>query len=232
MHRIPCARSLPPHRACLVPVAVGLALVLTAPGVLAQCQTNQNCWPPLGVTCAYPAPGPIFYPGSPGPFGIRNGLLHDPSACAPMPPQGGVPINSFFDIFVELDLSTNGGTNWTPHSLSPRPSGVRILPPVPVGPDLVFSTEMLQLDLSGGSLPAGVMIRESPTLQSTGQIRQRDLGGGQYSVDSFFDIFTELSFDGGQSWFPSNQPLHTTTIERSPTPSRASTWGTVKVLYR
>jgi len=223
------ARSPHHRRWALCVLAAGLALVLAAPSVLAQCQTNQNCWPPPGG-CAYPAPGPVFYPGTPGPMGIRNGELSDPSACAPLPPQGGSQIDSFFDIVVIIELTTDGGTNWTPYALPPRPSTVRIQPPIPSGPDLFFDTEMLQLDLSGGGMP--VMIRESPTLPSTGRITQRDLGGGQYQLDSFFDVFTELSLDGGQSWFPSNQPLHTTTIDKSPTPTRASTWGTVKVLYR
>ncbi|MDP6547194.1 MAG: PEP-CTERM sorting domain-containing protein, partial [Phycisphaerae bacterium] len=30
-----------------------------------------------------------------------------------------------------------------------------------------------------------------------------DLGGGLYHIDSFFDVFTELSVDGGANWIPS-----------------------------
>ena len=67
-----------------------------------------------------------------------------------------------------------------------------------------FDTEMLQLDLSGG----GVMIRESPTLASTGSTRITDMGGGVFHIDSFFDIFTELSLDGGQTWTPSIGSTH------------------------
>ncbi len=231
MHLAHSIRPLHRARPAVAAVAVGLALALAAPSVFAQCQTNQNCWPPPGG-CAYPAPGPIFYPGSPGPVGIQNAILYDPNACAPMPPQGGVPIDSFFDIFVELELSTNGGTNWTPYSLPLRPSTVRIQPPTPVLPDLVFDTEMLQLDLTGGGMPGGTLIRESPTLPSVGRTAQRNIGGGLYRIDSFFDVFTELSLDGGQTWMPSNQPLHITTIDNLPTPNRASTWGTLKVMYR
>ena len=36
------------------------------------------------------------------------------------------------------------------------------------------------------------------------------MGGGLFKIDSFFDIFTELSLDNGASWLPStdnqNQP--------------------------
>jgi hypothetical protein len=76
------------------------------------------------------------------------------------------------------------------------------------GNPATYDTEMLQLDLTGGGLPAGVMVRESPTLASTGQTTIQDIGGGQFQISSFFDVFTELSLDGGQTWTPSNQPLH------------------------
>lgn len=62
-----------------------------------------------------------------------------------------------------------------------------------------FQTEMLTLNLTGG----GVIIRESPTLASTGQTTIANIGGGQFQIDSFFDIFTELSLDNGQTWIPS-----------------------------
>ena len=66
-----------------------------------------------------------------------------------------------------------------------------------------FDTEMLSLDLSG-ALPGGglLMIRESPTLTSTGHTSITPIGGGLFKIDSFFDVFTELSLDGGNQWIP------------------------------
>jgi len=64
---------------------------------------------------------------------------------------------------------------------------------------------MLALNLSGGSLPAGVMIRESPTRHSRGETRYASSPGG-YRINSFFDVFTELSLDGGQTWSASDSP--------------------------
>jgi len=52
-----------------------------------------------------------------------------------------------------------------------------------------------------------VMLRESPTLTSIGKTRLRRIGGG-YMMSSFFDIFTEISLDGGQSWSPVVNPSH------------------------
>jgi len=71
-----------------------------------------------------------------------------------------------------------------------------------------FDTEMLALNLSGTSPFGPFMIRESPTLASLGQTKISDLGGGLFRIDSFFDVFTELSVDGGQSWIPSSSSAH------------------------
>jgi hypothetical protein len=67
----------------------------------------------------------------------------------------------------------------------------------------VFPTEMLQLDLQGTTPFGPFMIRESPTRPSLGVTTITDIGGGRYHIDSFFDVFTELSIDGGASWIPS-----------------------------
>jgi hypothetical protein len=67
-----------------------------------------------------------------------------------------------------------------------------------------FDTEMLSLSLSGVSPLGPFMIRESPTLASLGHTKITDIGGGLYQIDSFFDVFTELSIDGGATWMPSN----------------------------
>ncbi len=64
-----------------------------------------------------------------------------------------------------------------------------------------FQTEMLQLNLQGTVSGLGAfMIRESPTLQSTGLTSITAIGGGMFKIDSFFDVFTELSTDGGATW--------------------------------
>jgi len=71
---------------------------------------------------------------------------------------------------------------------------------------------MLAMNLSGG----GALVRESPTLPSLGRTTITDQGGGLYRIDSFFDVFTELSLDGGQTWMPSSG---STLVELVPEPS-------------
>jgi hypothetical protein len=69
---------------------------------------------------------------------------------------------------------------------------------------------MLQMQLTGNSPLGPFMIRESPTLQSTGKTSIRAIGGGMYHIDSFFDVFTELTIPGlvdgmgNQIWIPSD----------------------------
>ena len=79
-----------------------------------------------------------------------------------------------------------------------------------------FQTEMLSMNLTGSSPFGTFQIRESPTLASTGQSSVTSIGGGLYHIDSFFDVFTELSIDGGNSWIPSTSSTH---IVLSPEPT-------------
>lgn len=63
-----------------------------------------------------------------------------------------------------------------------------------------FATEIVSMSLSG-VLPIGpIQIREGALRASTGQTTITNLGGGLYDIDSFFDVFTELSVDGGATW--------------------------------
>ena len=69
----------------------------------------------------------------------------------------------------------------------------------------LFDTEIVSMSLSGNVPGMGlIQIREDPYRASTGQTDILDLGGGLYHIDSFFDVFTELSVDGGASWIASD----------------------------
>ena len=60
-----------------------------------------------------------------------------------------------------------------------------------------FIKLLASLFLSGDVGGHDIQIRESPTLASLGETYIMDIGGGLYDIDSFFDVFTELSVDGG-----------------------------------
>ena len=85
-----------------------------------------------------------------------------------------------------------------------------------------FDTEIVAMTLTGlvGSDP--VEVRESPTASSQGSMYIADSGGGWYFIDSFFDVFTELSVDGGNTW-----------IAQEPTSSQIYLWpepGTITLI--
>ena len=61
-----------------------------------------------------------------------------------------------------------------------------------------WDTEMLSMELTGTVDTVLVEIRESPGLLSVGRTTVRDNGDGTIVIDSFFDVFIELSLDGGQ----------------------------------
>jgi len=67
----------------------------------------------------------------------------------------------------------------------------------------LYATEMLMLEGSAG----GVMIRESPTRAGNGGTTIRAVPGG-FMISSFFDIYIEVSTDGGGSWEEASQPAH------------------------
>ena len=64
-----------------------------------------------------------------------------------------------------------------------------------------YQAEVLSLDASAVLDPT-TLLRESPTLSSLGEVTITDLGGGTWMIDSFFDVFTELSPNGGANWLP------------------------------
>jgi hypothetical protein len=70
-----------------------------------------------------------------------------------------------------------------------------------------WDTEMVSMSLSG-TTPGGldVVIRESPTEESGGGTTITELPDEAFNVDSFFDIWTEVSIDGGNSWQPAPEP--------------------------
>jgi hypothetical protein len=67
-----------------------------------------------------------------------------------------------------------------------------------------FQNEMESIDLTIDVPNMGtVLIREDPDKASLGETTVTDIGGGNFQVNSFFDIFAEVSIDGGNTWYES-----------------------------
>jgi hypothetical protein len=162
-------------------------------------------------------PPPIHYPvPRPGDVFVDDVLHFGFSDCFALPRiRGDFAIHRFGSL-VSGVLSIPALLLTQPF-LAPAQVTVQIVnvDPNPLDNMVLFDTEMLQLDLSGGTLPPGAMIRESPTLPSRGQTTVTDLGAGSFRIDSFFDVFTELSLDGGLTFVPARGPAH---VELMPEP--------------
>lgn len=75
------------------------------------------------------------------------------------------------------------------------------------GSSCTVAIEMVTLSLMSIADPM-TRVRESPTLSSSGTMTMFSDGSGNGgTLNSFFDIFAELSMDGGQTWVPSVLPV-------------------------
>jgi hypothetical protein len=133
--------------------------------------------------------------------------LTDNTDSSPVPPLGGTyMIQSFFDIFFDLQLEENLYTPTSPGQIEFSITCIS-----DEGDTRTFNNELLRVGTNEGGfelfITDDIILRESPTIASTGQTVITDVGGGMYQIDSFFDVFTELSIDGGQTWTPGDQPM-------------------------
>ena len=83
----------------------------------------------------------------------------------------------------------------------------------------VFDTELISLNLYALSPIPEVMFRESPTLRSSGVTIREDqcpvcaAPFTRWNISSFFDVFTEVSFNGGINWYAASDFIH---VEQAP----------------
>ncbi len=110
-------------------------------------------------------------------------------------------VDSFFDVFFEVKLGDNGGGVEVNHDVPVRITGIR-------DTTGLFQTEMVSMSLSGNVGGINYQVRIDPNTPSTGQLALTQLPGGEFEVDSFFDVWFEFSFDGGTSWQPYGTPNH------------------------
>lgn len=190
-----------------------LASVVLSIFLMPQVAVGDGLYPP--PVWHYGFPNPLLPPIHPNPVIAYYG--HDLHA---MYPQGVImrdPIHraftnvqrtpvgydelEIFDSVLDAEVSLDGGGIWIPMTMT-GPVTTKVYN-YTSGQTGTFDTEILSMNLTAVGMP-GVLIRESPTLHSTGRVSVEGGGGGGggYRIESFFDVFTELSLDGGNFWGP------------------------------
>lgn len=214
-------RYAPMKSTLLPPVAAGLLAVLPA---AAQFDTLTPILPTPGDGLFGFEPVPVFFPTDTIPIEMVDLSL---TSISPLSLPANLPVDSFFDVFFQIDLGTvhvvPGGPvapGMYPVTGQGRMQGSTSADPLE--PVRLFETELLQLNLVIGGVG---LLRESPTQPSLGQLLLSDLGGGTFRIDSFFDVFTEISLDGGNVWVPQSGGPQTFTNLPEP-----GTWAAIVAL--
>lgn len=185
------------------PYRVAILAILSFLGARAFAATSaSNLFPdPFGH---YTSVNTGFYLTPGGLVTLEGLILTSPTASILPPPAPGTLVwgaGAMFD--AQTFMSFFGGPT-TPSFNAGIVAAASITGTLDAPPLHAYDTEMLALNLTG--LPLGAIIRESPTIASTG--KHTIVGGGPYTIDSFFDVFTELSLDGGATWTPATASVH------------------------
>ena len=171
---------------------------------------QHNLLPPENGLYVPPTPGAVTFPGGI----IISNVAHRVFSASVAPPSVGGNVTNSFNSQVEMNISFDGGLTWQSCVVSNAPTRTYAINNGLDSGDALYGGELQQLNLSGGTLPAGVVIRESPTKASSGETRIETIPGG-YMIDSFFDIYLEISTDGGSTYMPAGTPLR---LELKPDP--------------
>src|ERR1051325_6732364 len=129
---------------------------------------------------------------------------------SPPPLPGSGPQSHHFDSQVDMQVSTDSGNTFTSVSV---PAGVDVVVAHQAnlgGTDIeMYTTEMTALNLQFAANGQQIMARESPPRRSEGGTAiEPAASDGTRRIHSFFDVFPEVSLDGGQTWTPSDSAAH------------------------
>ncbi|HEV2391826.1 MAG TPA: DUF4214 domain-containing protein [Verrucomicrobiae bacterium] len=163
-------------------------------------------WPPPADQLASPPGASALFPGGIVVKDVQQGFFLGLIDLTLLDPSS-LPIVQRFNSVVQLKWSQDGGQTFNvarvPALIGLLMQGIR------QGATQMFDAQVTQMDIAGGDLSQNVRLRVSPTLSSDGQVALQGLADGSFQITSFFDVFLEVSGDGGQTWQPaSNGSLH------------------------
>lgn len=177
----------------------------TGPGV----QVAQQSLPPAGAAYHGTVAHRFLGGSAELPCGSHGGF----TAAVPPPAAEGATVTSdYFATFTGLLILAPPLVPATvTHPLSlPAHMVERITLAGTQGAVRTFDTELVTFELGGSTAPAGAMVRESPSLASTGRTTITTLSGGEYRIETFYDVWLEISLDGGGTWDPADAAVRMT----------------------
>ena len=194
----------------LLLVTLGCSDDPTSPGV----EAGSELLPPSGAA---------YYGGAPHRFGGGSAQLtcssHGQFTAAVTPPAtpSAVVTADYFATFTgQLVLGPPLVAAGATYPLSLQVHMVERLTLVATqGAVRTFDTELLTFALGGGAAPGGATVRESPSRVSSGQTTVTALSGGRYRIETYYDVWLEISVDGGSTWVPADGAVRMT-LGRAP----------------
>ena len=161
---------------------------------------------------------PLLFQGPGGGFDVDSMTIQESPASPPATltrlPSGDFQVDSFFDITYRI---APPGGDFVVDSFFDIAYTIEFN--VDPDPDLTnddqarFNMNILEMDFGsatpGGDNSSGTQLRLAPG-GGHGHVTVLKIagppgGGGDFQVDSFFDISLELSADGGNTWIPASQ---------------------------
>jgi hypothetical protein len=165
---------------------------------------------------------PVQYDSIPTEMLSLSLVSSQPPVVTSDPGNGSFQVDSFFDIFYEV--AAPGGTH-TVDSFFDIFFEIAFTPTGSTNDSRDWDVEILSLDLRGApnndSLERPQASITNPHHGHVTILKLSEQGGGTFQIDSFFDIFTELSIDGGNSYHPSIGPAHVASHATVPEPATA-----------
>jgi hypothetical protein len=180
-----------------MPALVALtALLLTSP---AQTRAEFVAYQPVlfSAQVVYPSDGQFVFGGQfvlSSPITPTVGLT--PTAPVQLPQNVGDSTNASLNATLKGDETINGGPV-TPFQLSGSATVTITRDSGTAGSPLGTYDTQLTLDLTGTVAGHSEEFKTDPSNPSTGQATISDAGGGLFRINSFFDVFTDLSLDHG-----------------------------------
>jgi hypothetical protein len=173
---------------------VGLIVACLAWSAVARADmtTTSEIFPPLGA--CYEGWTADYDNG----VAIKNATITQFSPSFSLPVPGGGTDYHDSAAVVAGWYSINGGTSLP--FFAPAHLTIGILDHGGAGDTRNFLTQINEMLVSGGTLPSGMVITESPIFGYNGDLTVTNNRDGTYGMSSNFTLYTQLSTNGGTNW--------------------------------